>query len=147
MRALLLSAVVLLGLCACGGGARQEPASVRHHGIHERIPVTFTAREPTGVRGRTIRHYTAEAHTARAAGGCVNSRDGRFPASAAGERVKAALDPLRGEGGPEGWCRGRYRGTITYFEGFACPARGTCHVPPGFPTRTKVVARFAFVVD
>ena len=41
----------------------------------------------------------------------------------------------------------RYRGTITYFEGFACPARGTCHVPPGFPTRTKVVARFAFVVD
>ena len=147
MRALLLSAVVLLGLCACRGGAREEPASVRQHGIHERIPVTFTARAATGVRGRTIRHYTAEAHAVRAAGGCVNSRDGRFPASAVGERVKAALDPLRGEGGPEGWCRGRYRGTVTYFEGFACPSRGTCHVPPGFPTRTKVVARFAFVVD
>ena len=120
---------------------------MRHHGIHERIPVTFTAREPTGVRGRTIRHYTAEAHAVRAAGGCVHSRDGRFPASGAGERVKAALDPLHGEGGPEGWCRGRYRGTVTYFEGFACPDRGACHVPPGFPTRTKVVARFAFVVD
>jgi hypothetical protein len=147
MRALLLSAVVLLGLCACGGGSRDEPASVRHHGIHERIPVTFTARAATGVQGRTIRHYTAQAHAVRAAGGCVNSRDGRFPASAAGQLVKAALDPLRGEGGPEGWCRGRYRGTVTYFEGFACPARGACHAPPGFPTRTKVVARFAFVVD
>jgi len=86
-------------------------------------------------------------YAVRAAGGCVNSRDGRFPASGAGERVKAALDPLHGEGGPAGWCRGRYRGTVTYFEGFACPDRGTCHVPPGFPTRTKVVARFAFVVD
>jgi hypothetical protein len=147
VRALLLSAVVLLGLCACGGGSREEPASVRHHGIHERIPVTLTAREPTGVRGRTIRHYTAEAHAVRSAGGCVSSRDGRFPESAAGAHITAALDPLRGEGGPEGWCTGRYRGTITYFEGFACPARGTCHVPSGFPTRTKVVARFAFVVD
>ena len=147
MRALLLSAVVLPGLCACGGGSPQEPASVRHHGVHERIPVSFTARAATGLRGRTIRHYTAEAHTLHAAAGGVNGRDGRFPKSAAGERVKAALDPLRGEGGPEGWCRGRYRGTITYFEGFACPPRGTCHVPPAFPTRTMIVARYAIVVD
>jgi hypothetical protein len=147
MRALLLSAVVLLGLCACGGGSRQEPASVRHHGAHERIPVTFTARAATGVQGRTIRHYTAEAHTSHPAAGCVNRRDGRFPASAAGRQVETVLDLAHGEGGPEGWCTGRYRGTITYFEGFACPARGTCRVPPGFPTRTKVVARFSFVVD
>ena len=103
MRALLLSAVVLLGLCACGGGSPQEPASVRHHGVHERIPIAFTTRAPTGVRGQTIRNYTAEAHAVRSAIGCVNSRDGRFPGSAAGERVKAALDPLRGEGVPEGW--------------------------------------------
>jgi hypothetical protein len=147
MRALLLSAVVLVGLCACGGGPREEPASVRHHGVHERIPVTFTTRDATGVRGRTIRNYTAEARAVRSAAGCVNSRDGRFPESAAGERVEAALDPLQGEGGPEGWCRGRYRGTIKYFEGFACPAQGTCRVPAGFATRTKVVARFSFVVD
>ena len=69
MRALLLSAVVLLGLCACGGGSREEPASVRHHGVHERVPVTFTARAATGVQGQTIRHYTAEAHAVRAAAG------------------------------------------------------------------------------
>ena len=73
MRALLLSAVVLLGLCACGGGSPQEPASVPHHGVHERVPVTFTARTPTGVQGQTIRNYTAEAHAVRSAGGCVNS--------------------------------------------------------------------------
>jgi hypothetical protein len=147
MRALLLSAVVVLGLCACGGESPQEPASVRHHGTHERVPVTITTREPTGVRGQTIRNYTAEAHAVRPAAGCVSSRDGRFPESGAGRRVKAALDPAHGEGGPEGWCRGRYRGTVTYFEGFACPAQGTCQIPPGFPTRTKVVARFSFVVD
>jgi len=75
MRALLLSAVVFLGLCACGGGSPQEPASVRHHGVHERIPVTFTARAATGVQGRTIRHYTAEAQTSHPAAGCVNTRE------------------------------------------------------------------------
>jgi hypothetical protein len=147
MRALSLGAVLALALSACGGDTPREPASVRHHGAHDRIPVTFTAREATGVRGHTIRHYTAEARALRPAAGCVNRRDGRFPESAAGERVATTLALAHGEGGPEGWCPGRYRGTVTYFEGFACPARGRCHVPPGFPTRTKVVERFSFVVD
>jgi hypothetical protein len=45
--------------------------------------------------------------------------------------VRAVLDPARGEGGPEGWCPGLFRGTVTYFEGFA---------------RKRVVARFSFRV-
>ena len=143
MRALLLSAVVVLALCACGDEAPREP---RSHGVHDRIPVEFTTRAWTGTHGRTISHYTAAAEAVRPAAGCVNARDRRFPIGAAGRHVRAMLDPMRGEGGPEGWCPGHYRGTVTYFEGFACPASGTCHVPRDFPTRTRVAARFTFDV-
>jgi hypothetical protein len=145
MRALSLGAVLALALCACGGEAPR--ASAPHHGIHDRVPVALTTEHATGVSGRTIRNYTAAAEAVRPAAGCVNNRDRRFPDVPAGRHVRALLDPARGEGGPEGWCRGRYRGTVTYFEGFACPARGTCHVPKDFPTSTRVVARFSFVVD
>jgi hypothetical protein len=133
--ALLASLLALVAVTPSAGGR------------HDRFAVTITAGHATGVFGRTRRSYVAEAHAACPALGCVNNRDRVFAERRAGARVRAVLEPARGEGGPEGWCRGRYRGTITYFEGFACPARGTCHVPPGFPTRTKVVARFAFVVD
>ena len=60
--------------------------------------------------------------------------------------MRATLDPRRGEGGELGWCRGLFRGTITYHEAFACPASGTCRPPQGFPNRAETVARFAFRV-
>jgi len=106
----------------------------------------MTSRRSTGVFGRTRRTYIAEAHSVRGASGCVNNRDRTFPARPAGTRVRAALDPARGEGGPEGWCRGVFRGTVSYVEAFACPPAGTCHPPYGFPTRTLLVARFSFRV-
>ena len=80
------------------------------------------------------------------ASGCVNNRDRVFRERSAGARVRAVLDPARGEGGPEGWCRGRFRGTVTYAEAFARPPTGRCHPPRGFPTRKVVVARFSFRV-
>ena len=80
---------------------------------HERFVVAMTSRRATGVFGRTRRAYVAEAHAVRGASGCVNNRDRVFPARPAGARVHAALDPARGEGGPEGWCRGVFRGTVT----------------------------------
>jgi hypothetical protein len=82
----------------------------------------------------------------RPASGCVNNRDRRFPDRRAGARVRAVLDPARGEGGPQGWCRGRFRGTVSFTEAFACPARGRCRPPPRFPTRSVVVARFSLRV-
>src|SRR5215217_6606750 len=115
-------------------------------GRHDRFAAAITTRRATGVRGRTRSNYTVAADAIRAQAGCVNNRDRRFPDGPAGARVRAVLDPARGEGGPEGWCPGRYRGTVTYFEGFTCPAEGTCHAPAGFPARTRVVARFAFRV-
>jgi hypothetical protein len=115
-------------------------------GSHNRFAVRITTRHATGVTGKTRRTYMAEAHAVRPASGCVNNRDRVFPDAAAGTRVRAVLDPARGEGGPEGWCPGLFHGTVTYFEGFACPPKGTCHPPHGFPTRKLVVARFSFRV-
>jgi hypothetical protein len=74
------------------------------------------------------------------------SAGGRHDRFAVRARVRAVLDPARGEGGELGWCAGLFRGTVTYFEGFACPPKGTCHPPHGFPTRKRVVARFSFRV-
>jgi hypothetical protein len=116
-------------------------------GRHDRFTVAMTSRHATGVAGRTRRSYTVEAHAVRPASGCVNNRDRRFPDRPAGTRLRAQLDPARGEGGPEGWCRGRFRGTVTYSEAFACPLKGVCHPPHGFPTRTRIVARFSFRVS
>ena len=115
-------------------------------GRHDRFAVAITSRQATGVFGQTRRSYVAEAHAVKPAAGCVNNRDRAFGAHRAGERARAILDPARGEGGPEGWCRGRFRGTVTYTEAFACPPAGRCHPPRGFPTRTVVVARFSFRV-
>jgi hypothetical protein len=115
-------------------------------GRHDRFAVAIARGHATGVFGQTRRAYTAEAHAVRPASGRVNNRDRRFPDGRAGARVRATLDPARGEGGPEGWCRGLFRGTVTYTEAFACPPAGRCHPPHGFPTRTVVVARFSFRV-
>jgi hypothetical protein len=106
----------------------------------------MTSRHATGVFGQTRRGYVAEAHAVHPASGCVNNRDRVFGERRAGARIRAVLDPARGEGGPQGWCRGRFRGTVTYTEAFACPPAGRCHPPRGFPTRTVVVARFSFRV-
>ena len=115
-------------------------------GRHDRFAVAITSRHGTGVFASTRRSYVAEAHAVHPASGCVNNRDRVFADRRAGARVRAVLDPARREGGPEGWCGGRFRGTVTYGEGFACPPVGRCRPPRGFPTRTVVVARFSFRV-
>ena len=132
--ALLASLLALVAVTPSAGGR------------HDRFAVTITTGHSTGLFGRTRRSYVAEAHAARPASGCVNNRDRVFAERDAGARVRAVLDPARGEGGPEGWCRGAFRGTVTYLEAFACPPAGRCHPPRGFPTRKVVVARFTFRV-
>jgi hypothetical protein len=115
-------------------------------GRHERFAVAITSRHATGVFGSTRRGYGAEAHAVHPASACVNDRDRLFGEHRAGARIRAVLDPARGEGGPQGRCRGRFRGTVTYTEAFVCPPAGRCRPPRGFPTRTVVVARFSFRV-
>jgi hypothetical protein len=128
------------------GAALMLTVSPTTAGKHDRVAVTVTLPRSSGVFGKTRRSYTAEAHAVHPASGCVNNRDRVFRDGRAGTRERAELDPARGEGGPEGWCPGRYAGTVTYLEAFACPPKGTCHPPPGFPSRKGVVARFSFRV-
>ena len=108
--------------------------------------MAITSAHATGGFGRTRRSYVAAAHAVHPASGCVNNRGRVFAERRAGARLRAVLDPARGEGGLEGWCRGRFLGTVTYTEAFACPPTGRCHPPPGFPSREVVVARFSFRV-
>jgi hypothetical protein len=157
---LWVAATVVIGGCAADHGRSDGPATPAAGGTepvalqvarrtgtkHDRFTASIRTPRATGVDGHTIRNYTLSALATHPRTACVNNRDGRFPDASAGTRVGAVLDPARGEGGPLGWCRGRYRAKVIYFEGYACPARGTCHPPPGFPTRTRVVARFTFRV-
>jgi hypothetical protein len=155
---------VLVGLVAVAGGGgagasapRETPVTASSQpglsltvspstgGKHDRFTVAITSRHATGVFGKWRRTYTAEAHAVRPASGCVNNRDRAFPDRPAGTRVRAKLDPARGEGGPEGWCLGLFRGTVTFSEAFACPPAG-CHPVPGVATRGGIVARFSFRV-
>src|SRR5262249_35844815 len=115
-------------------------------GKHDAFAVVISTGNATGVFGKTRRSYVVEARATRPRSACVVNRDRVFGSRPTGTRVRAILDPGRGEGRPEGWCRGRLRGTVTYSEAFACPARGVCHIPPGFPPRERVVARFSFRV-
>ena len=68
-------------------------------GRHDRFAVAITSRHATGVFGSTRRSYVAEAHAVHPASGCVNNRDRVFADRRAGARVRAVLDPARGEGG------------------------------------------------
>lgn len=118
----------------------------RAGGRHQGFVVTIVTRHATGDAGELRRQYIASAHAVRARSGCVNNRDRAFPNADPGTRIMATLDPARGEGGPEGWCPGRYVGTVTYTSAYACPDRGVCRPPRSVPTHSTVVGRFSFRV-
>jgi hypothetical protein len=161
MRKLAVSAL-LVTVAACGGHSTATPRTTAQAvaskpsppltvtpsegGKHDRFKVAVTVRHATGVFGKTRRMYLVEAHAVRPAVACVNGRDRAFGDLPAGSRIHATLAPQPGKGGALGWCRGRFRGTVTYTEAFACPAKGACHPPGDFPTRTQVVERFSFRV-
>jgi hypothetical protein len=133
---------------APGVAGRQMRATVspEQGGRHTPFTISITIRDASGVFGRSRRSYYAEARAVNGTSGCVTGRDRAFRSGAAGHNVRATLDTRRGEGAEHGWCRGLFRGTITYFEAFACPASATCRPPQGFPNRAKTVARFTFRV-
>jgi hypothetical protein len=115
-------------------------------GRHERVAVAFTSRRATGVFGNQRRSYWVLAHSVRPASACVNNRDRVLPPRPAGYRLRALLDPARGDGGSLGWCEGRFKGTVRYSVDYACPASGTCQAPKGFRRHSSIAARFSFVV-
>lgn len=123
-----------------GGGS---PAA---GGEHVSFRVAFTGARATGLFGRTRRSYIVNSHAVRPASACVNNRAAVLSGWPAGTRMRATLKLAGAEGGPSGWCRGTFDGTVTYSEAYACPARGVCRPPKAFPRRTRIVARFSFRV-
>src|SRR6202042_2756150 len=119
VRPVFLAAAALAVAAAPGSVAAVVSPAVA--GKHDRVRVTITRTRATGVFDDTRRSYTVEAHAVHPRSDCVNNRDRMFADGPAGRRVRAVLDPARGEGGPEGWCRGRFRGTVRFVEGYACP--------------------------
>jgi hypothetical protein len=97
---------------------------------HERVTVSFISRRATGVFGKQRRSYWIQAKSVQPASACVNNRDRGLPSGPAGYRLRATLDPARGDGGELGWCPGRFKGTVTYLVG----------------RRSSIAARFSFVV-
>lgn len=154
--AVLTMAAVAVVLTLAGSPARAQAARSRTDppvtvspttgGKHVNFIVRFTSHRATGVFGKTRRSYSVEANAVRPAVACVNNRGSSLPARPAGTRMRATLNPARGDGGSSGWCRGTFRGTVTYSEAYACPPKGRCRVPKGFPHRTRVIARFSFRV-
>jgi hypothetical protein len=152
---LLILALTAAGCGACSqrsaapgaAGAQVSPTVSPQQGArHTPFTVSITTIDATGVFGKTRRGYSAEARAVNSTSGCVTHRDRTFPSGSAPRNIRATLDPRRGEGGELGWCRGLFRGTITYYEAFACPASGICRSPQGFPNRMETVARFTFRV-
>ena len=111
---------------------------------HARFTLSITTRNDTGVVGKSRRSYRVDVRSVDSAIACVNNRDFAFPPAPAGVGVRVTLHPRNGEGGHLGWCRGVFRGTITYSRGYACPAKGRCRPPKGFQRRATTVARFTF---
>lgn len=104
------------------------------------IPLTHRL----GVWAHTIHGYEVRLRNATAGTGCIVDPDGYLHAGRAGSEGKLVLDPAHMMG--VRWCPGSFQGELRYYEAFACPAGGTCHIPSRFHQRSLPVARIAFTV-
>lgn len=165
-RRMLVAAVALAGVTAAvllgtrtGGGAGGsalkplshqpilEPVVASRIGKHEPVVVAITAHRSTGVFGEIRRAYLVESLDTHPGIACVNNRTGAFPSSSAGSLIRAVLNPAAGDGGPQGWCPGTYRGVVIYTRGFNCGAvRVPCDPPSGLASKSRIVARFSYRV-
>jgi hypothetical protein len=116
-------------------------------GVQTTFRVHIRTRQALGVQGHVLRGY--EAHLMRLgapAVGCIQDTGPSFAnaRTAPGQPVIIVLDPGQMMVGQ--WCRGTFKGRLSYYEEFACPPRGVCHPPSGFPAHRRTVARLSFRV-
>ena len=123
-----------------GVGVRVSPRQGRAVTVFQ---VSFRSGARLGVSRDTRRSYRA-AVRGPAGEGCVRESEAFTDRGRPGNRIVLSLSPGRTKG--VRWCRGRYQGTLSRVNGYACPARGPCQPPPNFPRREQTVGRFAFQV-
>jgi hypothetical protein len=125
-------------------GLRVTPSVVPESGSRlTTFAVSFRAREAIGQIGKARRSYVA---SARGPSDFACVFDAEFPSKSAqpGDEIQISLDPSRMKG--RRWCRGDFAGKIYLAVDFACPAKGVCHVPSGFPRQRIEVGGFEFSV-
>jgi len=168
----VLVGVLLIGLAisGCGGGRAvptpRHPTGKRVHapspatvfqalpvvprvepvagGAHTVFRIRIAVRQPLGVWDRTIHGYAAHLLKDPPTEGCIIDTDGYAQTGRPGGQVEIVLDPAQMMG--HQWCTGTFHGTLRYYQAFACPASGTCQIPPGFPEHSAVVAHIMFTV-
>ena len=160
-----VAGLVALGACAgCGGSshkqtqtqARTAPQPPPFRPLPVSVTVTPRAGRPlttfrvrirsnafVGVRAHARVDYQLRMLRRPLLSGCITDTGPTFPRSH-GRPLQIVLDPGRQEGGR--WCRGHFRGALSYYSVFACPPKGTCRPPKNFPRRSRKVARVAFDV-
>jgi hypothetical protein len=106
--------------------------------------IRISARQPLGVWDRALHGYEVRVLKERPSGPCIIDTDGRVVSGRVGQQVEIVLDPAQTTG--HQWCPGTFRGEVRYYQAFACPAAGACHIPPDFPQHAGVVSRVAFTV-
>ncbi|MEA2442377.1 MAG: hypothetical protein QOH76_3801 [Thermoleophilaceae bacterium] len=163
----LLVVGVLLVVSGCGGSSKkdtQEPGPPPQ--VEEKLPpfharpvkatvvprrghrhtvfrIRFRPRGFVGVRARARHDYEANLFDrTNARAGCIIDTSG-FAGPGRGP-LEIVLNPRQQKGGL--WCRGIFRGKLSYYRTFACPDEGTCRIPKGFPDERGVVARLSFEV-
>jgi hypothetical protein len=120
---------------------RVEPVA---GGAHTVFRIRIAVRQPLGVWDRTIHGYAAHVVKDPPTEGCIIDTDGYAQSGRPGGQAEIVLDPAQMMG--HQWCTGTFRGTVRYYQAFACPASGPCQIPPGFPEHSAVVAHVMFAV-
>ncbi len=141
--ALAICALVASGVIASPAGAQ----SAAQHGVTVKpsvgypgtwIRVHFRAPDSAGQVNGMWRYYVVSARGAAGGGACASQASQVIRDAQAGARVRTTLTP-----GSNGWCLGRYHGTVTEEEQPVCPFREVC---PNYVVVVRTVGRFSFQV-
>jgi hypothetical protein len=103
-----------------------------------RFRLKLHATHRTGRRGRRERFYQWDVHGPFKTA-CVVEHHGSFSSGPPGALLRAVLDPSRTKGGH--WCRGRFRGVVTYTDAICRPRADSCD-----RTYHRRAGRFSFKV-
>ena len=104
--------------------------------------IRFEPREFIGRQHGAIAGYEARLLRHPFGLGCITDTGGFV--NGRGARPEIVLDPREEKGGH--FCRGHFRGRLTYYLGFACPDDGVCRRPKNVRERRQKVARLEFEV-